>query len=97
TDEAAVAAAVPKTQVAIDVIARELGEKPYLVGERASLADFMLAPQIAFLAVTPEWATLSAAHANLGRWLARMDTHLGMQATTWERVAAMAAPLKQAS
>jgi glutathione S-transferase len=97
TDEAAVAAAVPKTQIAVDVIARELGDKPYLVGERVSLADLMLAPQLAFLAVTPEWATLAAAHAHLSRWLERMNAHPGMQATTWERVAAMAAPLKQAS
>jgi len=97
TDEAAVAAAVPKTQLAIDVIASELGAKSYLVGERATLADFMLAPQLAFLAVTPEWATLSAPHANLVRWLDRMNEHPGMQATTWERVAALAAPLKQAS
>jgi glutathione S-transferase len=84
TDEAAVAAAMPKTQVAVDVIAREL-------------ADLMLAPQFVFLAMTPEWASLAKAHAHLDRWLERMNAHRGMQATTWERVAAMATPLRQAS
>ena len=44
-----------------------------------------------------EWATLSRTHANLTRWLERMNARACMQATTWERVAAMAAPLKQAS
>jgi glutathione S-transferase len=97
TDEAAVAAALPKTQVAVDVIARELGTKPYLVGEAVTLADLVIGPQLAFLAVTPEWATLAKSHANLGRWLERMNARPSMQATTWERVAAMAAPLKQAS
>jgi len=97
TDEAAVAAALPKTQIAVDVIARELGDRPYLVGERMTLADLMLAPQLDFLAATPEWATLAAEHANLSRWLQRMNAHPGMQATTWERVAALAAPLRQAS
>lgn len=97
TDEAAVAAAVPKAQLAVDVIARELGDKPYLVGDQVTLADLMLAPQFVFLAMTPEWATLAKSHANLDRWLERMNGHRGMQATTWERVAAMGAPLRRAS
>ena len=97
TDEAAVAAALPRTQVAIDVIARELGKRPYLVGDAVTLADLVIGPQLAFLAVTPEWATLAKSHANLERWLERMNSRPCMQATTWERVAALAAPLKQAS
>jgi glutathione S-transferase len=97
TDEAAVAAALPKTQLAIDVIARELGAKPYLVGDAVTLADLVIGPQLAFLAVTPEWAALAKAHANLERWLERMNERRSMRATTWERVAALAAPMKQAS
>jgi glutathione S-transferase len=96
-DEAAIAAALPKAQLAVDVIAHELGEKPCLVADAPTLADLVIAPQMAFLSATPEWATLSRAHANLVRWLDRMNARACMQATTWERVAAMAAPLKQAS
>jgi glutathione S-transferase len=96
-DEAAIAAALPKTRVAVDVIARELGDKPYLVGEAVSLADLVIAPQMEFLAATPEWVALSQDHAALLRWLARMNERACMQATTWERLNAMAAPLKQAS
>jgi glutathione S-transferase len=99
TDEAAIAAALPKAQLAFDEIARLLANNTYLVGDTLSLADLLIAPQVDFLSFTPEWATLSARHANLVRWLARMNTRASMQATTWERVVAMAqgAALQKAS
>jgi glutathione S-transferase len=99
TDEAAIAAALPKAQLAFDEIARLLANNTYLVGDTLSLADLLIAPQIDFLSFTPEWATLSARHANLVSWLKRMNTRACMQATTWERVMAMAqgAALQKAS
>jgi glutathione S-transferase len=99
TDEAAVAAALPKAQLAFDEIARLLANNTYLVGDTLSLADLLIAPQFDFLSFTPEWATLSERHANLVSWLKRMNTRPCMLATTWERVMAMAqgAALQKAS
>jgi glutathione S-transferase len=92
TDEAAVAAAVPKTKLAIDEIARLLASNPFLVGGAISLADLMVAPQLDFLLATPEGAMLIEPHRNLSAWVARMNARPSMQATTWERVIAMAQP-----
>jgi glutathione S-transferase len=89
-DEAAIAAAMPKAQAVFDELARLLGERTYFTGEALSLADILLAPQLAFFTLTPEWAELGAPHANLAAWLARMEARPSMQATTWERVSEMA-------
>ncbi len=89
-DEAAIAAAMPKAQAVFEELARLLGERTYFTGEALSLADILVAPQLAFFTLTPEWAELSAPHANLAAWLARMEARPSMQATTWERVSEMA-------
>ncbi len=51
----------------------------------------MVAPHFDFFAKTPEWQELTADHANLVDWLARMEARPSLRATTWEKVAAMAA------
>ena len=101
TDEAAVAAAVPKTKLAIHEIARLLADHNYLAGDALTLADLIVAPQLDFLRATPEGAMLIEPLGNLCAWLARMNARPSMQATTWERVLAMAhrqlPPVRQAS
>jgi glutathione S-transferase len=89
-DEAAIAAAMPNALRVLDALAHELGDSPYFVGDAVTLADIMLAPQLDFLAATPEWPALSANGANLVDWLRRMNARPSLQATTWERVSAMA-------
>jgi glutathione S-transferase len=89
-DEAAVAAAMPNAHVVFKELSRLLGSQSYFAGETASLADIHIAPQLDFLAETPEWATLTASATNLVAWLARMKERPSMQATTWERVAELA-------
>lgn len=89
-DEVAIAAALPKAQLAFDELARLLGAGAFLAGDALSLADLLVAPQVDFLASTPEWNALVRDHANLQAWRARMNERTCMQATTWERVAAMA-------
>jgi glutathione S-transferase len=89
-DEAACAAAMPKAQRVLDEIAGFLGRQPYFVGDAPTLADLLLAPQLDFLALTPEWGVLAARHDNLRDWLERMRARPSFAATTWERVAAMA-------
>ena len=90
SDEAAIAAAMPKARVVIGELSRLLGREVYFAGNSVSLADLHLAPQLDFLAMTPEWSQLSANAANLNAWLARMGKRASMTATTWERVAEMA-------
>ncbi|MDQ2860387.1 MAG: glutathione S-transferase family protein [Pseudomonadota bacterium] len=89
-DEAAIAACMPKAHAVFDEIARLLGDKTFLAGERLSLADAMIAPQMDFLAQTPEWAALTASHPNLVAWLAAMNARPSMAATTWDRVTELA-------
>ncbi len=71
-------------------LARLLGEQPYFTGESVTLADLMIAPQLHFLSLTPEWTALSAGHQNLTGWLARMNARPSFEATTWERQAELA-------
>jgi len=88
-DEAAIDAALPRARHVFDALASLLGSDPYFAGEAVTLADVLLAPQLDFLAQTPEWQTLTAQHANLRRWLERMRERPSLAATTWEKVAAM--------
>ena len=90
TDEAAVAAAMPRAHTVFNELARLLGEQAYFAGEAESLADMLIAPQMAFFLGLPEWEPLTAAHANLRRWLERTEARPSMQATTFARVAEMA-------
>jgi glutathione S-transferase len=89
-DETAIEAAMPKARTVFTELARLLGEQPYFAGDTMSLADLLVAPQLAFFTQTPEWSVLGAPHANLVVWLARMEARPSFQATTWDRVAEMA-------
>ncbi len=80
TDEAAVAAAVPMARVCIAELDRLLGAQQFLAGDRLSIADLMLAPQLDFFAETPEGKSLLA-NTRLEAWLARMNERPSMQAT----------------
>jgi glutathione S-transferase len=89
-DEGAIAAAMPKAHAVCNELSRLLGAQPYFAGEAVTLADLLLAPQLDFLAQTPEWSQLSAGNRNLVDWLDRMNARASFDATTWERVADMA-------
>ena len=89
TDEAAIVAAMPQAHVVFNELSRLLGNNACFAGE-VSLADLMVAPQLDFLTQTPEWQPLTAATPNLVAWLARMNARASLQATTMERVGALA-------
>jgi len=89
-DEGAIAAAMPKAHAVCNELSRLLGSQRYFAGEAVTLADLLLAPQLDFLAQTPEWAPLSADNRNLVDWLERMNARSSLKATTWERVTDMA-------
>ncbi|MGA2129129.1 MAG: glutathione binding-like protein [Xanthobacteraceae bacterium] len=89
-DEGAIATAMPKAHAVFNELSRLLGSKSFLAGEELTLADILVAPQLDFLAATPEWEPLTAAAANLVTWLDRMNARPSFAATTWERVAELA-------
>jgi len=96
-EEAAIAAALPRAREAFAELAAQLGPQPYFAGASLTLADVLLAPQLDFLQQTPEWEALAAPHENLRRWLDRMNARASLRATTWTRVAAIAAGAQRAS
>jgi glutathione S-transferase len=89
-DEAAIEAVLPKAHAVFEELSVLLGSQRYLAGEHFSLADVMVAPQMDFLAQTPEWEALTVRRSNLREWLARVSARPSLQATTWERVAELA-------
>lgn len=89
-DEAACAAAMPQALIVVRALEALLGDAPFFADRDISLADLMIAPQLDFMAQSPEWAELGAAAPRLAAWLARMDARPSLQATTWDKVAQMA-------
>jgi len=89
TDEAAIEAAIPRARTVFAELARLLGEQSYFAGDAVSLADLLVAPQLDFMAPTPEWSELGVINANLAAWLKRMQARPSFVATTWERVSEM--------
>lgn len=90
TDEAMIAAAMPKAHAAFKELNRLLDGRSYFAGEAVSLADLLIAPQIDFLVGLPEWEPLADGKANLLAWLDRMNARPSLVATTWPKVAEMA-------
>jgi glutathione S-transferase len=90
-DEAAIAEAMPRAHAVINELSRLLGAQSYFAGEHLSLADLLVAPQLDFLSLTPEWAVLTARNENLNPWLARVTARASFKATTWEKIAQPAA------
>jgi glutathione S-transferase len=79
-DEAAVAGAVPDAELCLGELNRLLGDQPFMVGDQLSLADLMLAPQVSYLAATPEGRMILNDTALLS-WLERMNARASMKAT----------------
>ena len=80
-DEDVCAEALPNATRCVTEIARLLGDGPYLAGAQLSIADLMLAPHIAFFAMTAEGERLLAGAANVGAWIARMEARDSMRKT----------------
>jgi glutathione S-transferase len=80
TDDAAIEAAVPMGRTCIAELDRLLGGQQFFAGDDLSIADLMLAPQLDFLAETPEGKALLAG-TRIEAWLKRMNERPSMQAT----------------
>ena len=89
-DEGAIAAAMPKARQVFAELSRLLGDQAWLAGETFTLADLMIAPQLDFFSMTPEWGPLTAEAPNLVTWLGRVNARQSFKVTTWDAVAEMA-------
>ncbi|HEY2050919.1 MAG TPA: glutathione S-transferase family protein [Caulobacteraceae bacterium] len=90
-NEEACAAALPQGKVVFRALGELMGDQPYFAGGAPSLADYIVAPQMDFLAECPEWATLCADAPQLCAWLERMNGRASLKATTWPALNALAA------
>ena len=77
-DEAAIEAAMPMGRTCVAELERFLGDQAFLAGDRLTLADVMVAPQLDFLHATAEGKQLLAA-TKLAGWLGRMNQRDSMQ------------------
>src|SRR5260221_4548886 len=80
-DENAIAAAVPRARLCLSEIARLAGEQTFLVGERISLADLMVAPLLYYFGKVPEGKAPLAEHPKLQAWVRRMEERQSFQVT----------------
>ena len=79
-DEVAIAEALPMAQTCIAEFSRLIGNQAYFIGDRLSLADLMLAPQLDFFQGTREGREMLEGSA-LAQWLKRMNERPSMQRT----------------
>ena len=81
TDDAAVAAALPKVRHCLGEIARLAGEQPFLAGEAITLADLMAIPQIYYFKKFPDGVAQLAELPALAAWANRMEARQSLQVT----------------
>jgi glutathione S-transferase len=79
-DEHAIDAALPDARLCLGELDRLLGDNAHLAGDDFSLADVLLAPQIYYLAATPEGEAILTGTA-LHAWLERVGERASMRAT----------------
>jgi glutathione S-transferase len=79
-DEAACAAAAADLERCVRELNRLLGDQPFMAGDRLSIADLMLSPQLFYLSITPEGMSAMKGTALLA-WLGRMEARPSMKAT----------------
>ena len=90
-DDAVVEAAMPRAQEVFTQLSRLLGDRPWFAGDGFSLADILLGAHMDLLSEAPEWTPLTEGRENLRGWLNRLNARPSFAATTWDRVAGMAA------
>jgi glutathione S-transferase len=81
TDEAKIAAALPRAETCLAALEALMAEGPWLAGAALSLADLHAAPIFAYAVLAPEGRDLLACHDGLRRWWERMALRPSMAAT----------------
>lgn len=80
-DEAAIQAALPQARLCLSEFARLMGDRPFMTGERISLADLMVIPLLFYLSRVPEGAAPLAEHPTLTPWMRRIEERPSFQVT----------------
>jgi glutathione S-transferase len=81
SDEARIAAALPRAEICLGALEALMADAPWLAGSEPTLADLHAAPIFAYGALAPEGAALLARHDGLSRWWERMAARPSMAAT----------------
>ena len=81
SDEKVIEDCLPRVRLCLDEIERIMGNSPWLAGADLSLADLMLGPIAAYMAMTPENEALMAVRPGLGRWCMAMVARPSMART----------------
>ena len=81
SDEAAIAAALPKSEKALDAIGALQDKDGFLVGDSFTLADIHLAPVLAYLGQTPEGRAMLEKRPALSAWWNKASKQPSVAAT----------------
>ena len=81
TDEARVAAALPKAATCLQALADLRGPGPWLAGPTLTLADLHAAPMFAYFLMAPEAASLLSRHPGVSEWWTLMSARPSLAET----------------
>ena len=81
TDEAVIAAALPKAERCLAALGELLGEQQFLAGKDFSLADAQAAPMFHYFLEAPEGQRLLRAQPRLAAWWSRLAARPSVKAT----------------
>jgi glutathione S-transferase len=82
TDEAKIAATVPKARVCLKAMSDLMGDNLWLAGPQLTLADLYVAPMLDYFLITPEGKDMIQQHENLAVWWARIAARPSMRTTS---------------
>jgi glutathione S-transferase len=80
-DAAKNAAAWPKVEHQLGLIEKAAAERPYLAGDKPSLADWFLLPMMFYLRMQPEFAAAAPRHKAVAAWYDRVAARPSFAAT----------------
>jgi glutathione S-transferase len=81
SDEARIAAALPKAATCLAAVVDLMGEGPFLAGPALTLADLHAVPMLIYFRMAEEGAALLRRAPSLAAWLERMDRRASIRAT----------------
>ena len=81
SDEAKIAAALPRARLCLEELTRLMGQEPFLAGDALTLADLHAAPMFAYFLAAPEGAAMLAERPAFAGWWRRMAARPAMTST----------------
>jgi glutathione S-transferase len=97
SDERVIAAALPRVEHALDVMEQELEhDRPFMVSEGPTLADFFLLPTLTGLGMIPEGQELLKHKPRIRTWRTRMDELASVQRARTEIAPHIGKPVEHA-